>query len=77
VDSFTSLVKRGAAAKGVKVSREEGTYRLSLCLKVDYGVNIPSLACELMEKVKGYVEGLTDVQVAEVEIIIEDIEPPA
>lgn len=77
VDSFASLVKRGSAAKGVKVSREDGSYRLSISLKVDYGVNIPAIARELMKKVKDYVEGLTDVQVAEVEVVVEDIEPPA
>ncbi len=77
VEILTSRVKREFVYKGVKVSREEESCRLSLYLKVDYGINIPELAREARRKVKEYVEGLTDVVVEDVEIVIEDVEPPA
>lgn len=77
VETLTSRVKRAFVHKGVKVEREDGSYRLSVYLRVSYGVNIPSLAQEVAKKVKDYVEGLTEVTVDEVEVVIEDIEAPA
>ena len=77
VEIFASRVKREFVHMGVKVSREEEACRLSLYLKVDYGVNIPALAQEVRKKVKEYVEGLTEITVEDIEIVIEDIEPPA
>ncbi len=74
---LTSRVKREFVHKGVKVSREDGTCRLSVYLKVDYGANIPTIAAEVRKKVREYVEGLTEKAVDEVDIIIEDVEPPA
>jgi len=76
VEILTSRVKREFVHKGVKVSREEESCRLSLYLKVDYGTNMPVLAQEVRKKVKEYVEGLTDITVEDVEVVIEDIEPP-
>ncbi|MDD3718256.1 MAG: Asp23/Gls24 family envelope stress response protein [Actinomycetota bacterium] len=75
--SITSRVKREFMHKGIKVSREEDTCRLGVYLKVDYGTNIPALAEEVRAKVKEYVEGLTELKVEDIEIVIEDIEPPA
>jgi uncharacterized alkaline shock family protein YloU len=72
---LTSRVKREFVHKGIKVSREEETCRLSVYLKVDYGTNIPVLAVETKKKVKDYVEGLTVIKVEDVEIVIEDVEP--
>lgn len=76
VESITSRVKREFVHKGVKVEREDGSFRLSVYLKVCYGANLPSLAQEVAKKVKDYVEGLTEVTVDEVEIVIEDVEMP-
>lgn len=76
VESLASRVKREFVHKGIKVEGSDGAYRLSVHLKVEYGVNLPSLAREVRKKVKEYVEGLTDVRVEEVEVVIEDIEPP-
>ncbi|WP_287155013.1 Asp23/Gls24 family envelope stress response protein [Candidatus Solincola tengchongensis] len=77
VDSLASRVKREFVHKGIKVENVEGAYRLGVHLRVEYGVNLPSLAREVRNKVREYLEGLTDVKVEEVEVIIEDIEPPA
>jgi uncharacterized alkaline shock family protein YloU len=74
--SLTSRVKREFVQKGIKVIRENGSCRLEVHLKVDYGTNIPGLAVEVKRKVKEYVEGLTEIAVEDIEIIIEDIEPP-
>jgi uncharacterized alkaline shock family protein YloU len=74
-DTITSRVKREYLYKGVKVEGgEDDSYRLVLYLRVRYGVHLPSLARELREKVKEYIEGLTEVDVEDVEIVIEDIE---
>ena len=77
VEIFASRVKREFLHKGVKVSREEEACRLILYFKVDYGTNIPVLAQEVDKKVKEYVEGLTEITVEDIEIVIEDIEPPS
>ncbi len=77
VESIASRVKREFVHKGIKVGKEDSSYRLSVYLKVRYGVHIPSLAREVAAKVKEYVEGLTDLPVEEVEVVIEDVEPPA
>jgi len=77
VESFTSRVKREFVHMGVKVNREDEACRLSIYLKVDYGRSIPALAKETRNKVKEYVEGLTDIKVEDIEIVIEDIEPPS
>ncbi len=76
VDSLASKVRREFVHKGVKVEEAEGAYRLGVHLRVEYGINFPSLAREVREKVREYVEGLTDVRVEEVEVVIEDVEPP-
>lgn len=75
--SITSRVKREYFQKGIKVGREENSCRLGVYLKVDYGTNIPALAGEVRAKVKEYVEGLTEIEVEDIEIVIEDVEPPA
>lgn len=76
VDSLTSRMKREFVHKGVKVEEADGSYSLSLGLRVSFGSDLPSLAREVRDKVRGYVEGLTGVQVEEIEIIIEDVELP-
>lgn len=76
--SLTSRVMRELfPRKGIKVVREDGSCRIGVYLKVDYGANIPAIAAEVRKKVKEYVEGLTEIEVEGVEITIEDIEPPA
>lgn len=74
VDTITSRVKREYVHKGVKVEGGDAPYRLVLYLRVRYGVHLPSLAEEVRKKVKEYVEGLTEVGVEEVEIVIDDVE---
>lgn len=74
VDSITSRVKREFVHQGVKLEKEDDSYRLSVYLRVRYGVNLPTLAQEVRRKVKEYVEGLTQEEVKEVEVVIEDIE---
>ena len=74
---LTSRVKREFVHKGIKVTREEDSCRIIVYLKVDYGTNMPLLAEEIRNKVKEYVEGLTEITVEEVVVVIEDIEPPA
>ncbi len=77
VGSLASRVKREYIHKGVKVDKgDDGSYKLSVYLRVGYGLSIPALAQEVSKKVKEYVEGLTDVEVVDVEVVIEDIEVP-
>ena len=77
VESLTSRVKREFVHMGVKVNREDEACNLSIYIKVDFGKNIPGLAQETRNKVKEYVEGITDIKVEEIEIIVEDIELPS
>lgn len=77
VESLASRVKREYVHRGIKVESVEGGYRLGVHLKVEYGSHLPTLAREVRDKVREYLEGLTDVRVEEVEVIIEDVEPPS
>jgi uncharacterized alkaline shock family protein YloU len=77
VESITSRVKRAHVHKGIRVSREDGSFRVSVYLKVDYGANIPSLAEEVREKVKEYVQGITELELEDVEVVVEDIKLPS
>ncbi|MDY6795628.1 MAG: Asp23/Gls24 family envelope stress response protein [Actinomycetota bacterium] len=76
VDSIASRVKREFIHQGVKVERNDDSYALSVYLRVIYGVDLPRLTQEVRKKVKDYVEGLTQVKVEEIEVVIEDVEPP-
>jgi len=78
VESFASRVKREFVHKGVKVEGEEnGPYRLSVYVRVRYGVELPALAASLREKVTEYLQGLAGVDVEDIEVVVEDIEIPA
>jgi uncharacterized alkaline shock family protein YloU len=78
VDSLTSRMKREFVHKGIKVEKgDEGSYKLSVYLRVEYGLSIPALAQEVRNKIKEYVEGLTEVELVDVDVVIEDIDVPA
>ncbi len=74
VDTLTSRVKREFIHKGVKVDREDTGYRLTLYLRVPFGVHLPSLSEEVRDRVKEYVQGITEVEIEQVDIVVEDID---
>ncbi len=76
VETLASRVKREFVRHGVKVEEEDSKYRLSVSVCVSYGGSIPQIARKIQEKVKEYVEGSAGVEVKEVEVVVEDIEPP-
>jgi uncharacterized alkaline shock family protein YloU len=78
VDRLTSRVKREFVHKGVEVERDDnGAYHLSFYVHVRYGADIAALAKTLRERIKEYLEGLTEIEVSDIEVIVEDIEIPA
>jgi uncharacterized alkaline shock family protein YloU len=77
VDSLASMVKREYVHHGVKVDEEEGSFFLTLYLRVAYGVSLPATAEEVRRRVREYVEGVAKVRIKDVEVVVEDVEPPA
>lgn len=77
VDTLASRVKREFVHRGVKVDKDDSTCRLTLYLKAPCGAHLPSLAKEVRGRVKEYVEGVTGLEVEQVDIVIEelDLEP--
>ncbi len=75
VDTLTSRIKREFIHHGVKVEGEDGSYRFEIHIAVCFGDSIPRIAQEMRDRVKEYVEATAGVEVAGVEVIVEDIEP--
>ena len=54
--------------KGVRVDVAEGIVRVDLAINVKYGHNIPEVSKKVQEKVKGAIETMTGLSVADVNI---------
>lgn len=76
VDTLTSRIKREFIHHGVKVEEDNGAYRFELHISVCFGDSIPRVASDLRARVKEYVEATAGVEVAGVEVIVEDVELP-
>lgn len=73
---IAELLGKKSLAKGVKVELGETTTAIGISLIVDYGCRIPDVAWEVQEKVKKAVEGMTGLEVLEVNIFIDGLIVP-
>ena len=70
-----SIPKKGAKAlmKGVRVTLTEGRAVVDLALTIDYGYSVPEVSRDVQERVKTSIESMTGIEVAEVNIRVEDV----
>jgi uncharacterized alkaline shock family protein YloU len=80
---FASMKERvglGEAEKGnrgVSARLEGTTARITVTLVVDYGTRVRPVTEKVRAKVIEAVEGMLDLQVAEVNVVVDDVAPPA
>lgn len=60
--------------KGVKIQKEEEQIIINISVIVKYGIKIPEILKEAQKKVKNNVETMTDIQVKNINIYIQDLE---
>lgn len=63
--------------KGVKIQMKESEVKLVVFIIVEYGVDIPKTADEVQENVKRAVERMAGLVLAEVDVVVEGVRPPA
>lgn len=77
---IAEMLGRKSLLKGVKVEVDESRASVDLYVVVNFGVRIPEVAWKVQENVKRAIEGMTGLQVVEVNIHVQGVhfpEPPA
>ena len=59
--------------RGVRVTSEEGRVSIELHLEVDWGASIPELGHGVQRRVREYLARMTDVDLASVDVTIDEI----
>lgn len=73
VDGFVKLLSNDKLGKGVKVVTDSDGIKIELHIIVAYGVNIQSVAENIIENVKYKVEDFTSMNVKQISVFVEDI----
>lgn len=60
-------------AKGIKVDIDQETVKIDVNIIVEYGSRIPDVAFEIQNRVKKAVEGMTGLQVEEVNVHVQGV----
>ena len=68
---------RGLPRRGVKVVGDDGQVRVELHLAVDWGVSIPKVGAVVQSRVREYLLRMADVEPAAVDVVVDEIGPPA
>jgi len=63
--------------RGVKVTGENGAVRVELRLAVDWGASIPEVGRAVQARVRDYLLRMADVEPAVVDVVVDEIGPPA
>lgn len=71
---IASMLGKKDIAKGVKVRIEDSIVKIDLYMILDYDYSIPDLAWQIQAKVKKMVEGMTGLQVVEVNVHVQGVE---
>lgn len=66
--------KNTSSKKGVKVKNEEAQVVINLSVIVKYGIIIPEVIETVQERVKKAIEAMTDIEVGQVNVFVQDIE---
>ena len=58
---------------GVKIKMRDSEVKLTVCIIVEYGIDIPRVADEVQENVKHAVEKMAGLVLAEVDVVVEGV----
>ena len=73
-DGLVKLLKRDSLVKGIRVDIDENNQiSLDFHVIISYGVNIPSVADNLVSNVKYKVEAYTGMEVKKINIFVEGV----
>lgn len=72
-DGLAELLGREALHKGVDVRLAGERMEIDLYIVVEYGINIPEVAYNVMEKVKYTVERLVGVEVSRINVHVQGV----
>ena len=73
---ITDLIGKKNYSKGVKVNIDGNEVKISIAITVDFGVNIPAVACEVQDKIKREVETMTSLNVVAVDVSVNALAMP-
>lgn len=76
-DRVTRLLPKGKALRGIVVRNLDGAVALELYVVVAYGLNLAEVAGTVRSQVAYEVERLTGLQVASVDVHIQDVKRSA
>ncbi|MDI3281356.1 MAG: Asp23/Gls24 family envelope stress response protein, partial [Bacillota bacterium] len=72
-DGLAELLGRESMHKGVDVRLSGERMEIDLYIVVEYGINIPEVAYNVMEKVKYTVERLVGVEVSRINVHVQGV----
>ncbi len=73
---IAEMLGRKNLSKGVKVEVGEEQAAIDLFVVVEYGVRIPDVAWKIQENVKRAIEGMTGLDVVEVNVHVQGVNFP-
>ncbi len=59
--------------RGVRIKMRDSEVKLTVCIVVEYGIDIPRVADEVQENVKRAVEKMAGLVLAEVDVVVEGV----
>ena len=62
--------------RGVRISEEGGRVTVELHLAVEWGASIPAVGRSVQQRVREYLQRMTDVQLASVDVVVDEIAAP-
>ncbi len=71
--SLVEMLGKRNLSKGVKVNVGEREAAVDLFVVIEYGVRIPEVAMQIQENVKKAIEGMTGLQVVEVNVHVQGV----
>lgn len=77
VGGITELLGKKNLSKGVKVDVADGVAVIDLYLAIEFGSRIPDVAHQVQQRVKQAVEGMTGLNVREVNIHVQGVAFPS
>jgi uncharacterized alkaline shock family protein YloU len=62
--------------RGVRVETEDGAVKLEVHIALEWGVSVQEVGRAVQGKVRDYVQRMTDVELAAVDVVVDEIGPP-
>lgn len=72
-DGLFELLKFDNLSKGIKVNSENGICNIDIYVIIEYGINIVTVANNLIEKAKFNIEKYTDLKVENINLHVQGI----